>query len=506
MNPANRIIVNTGVQYVKAIITMSLQLYSTRLILDSLHVADYGIYMLIAGIVALLGFITNALAITTQRYLSYNQQQKSKELLKKIFANSLFVHLFFGLIMAIGLLAVQNFLFGHVLNIEPGRTATAKSIYVISVFMLLATILTSPYKALLIAHENIVYISIIEIIDSIIKVGFAILLAHITFDRLLVYQWMTAALVFINLLAFTIYGMIKYQECTLLIRYRDIDSECIRRITGFAGWTTYGMGCVAFRLQGTAMVLNHFWGTVINAAYGISCQIFAAISFIVGSILNAMNPQLMQAEGRGDRRLMLEMASKQSKFTTAILVVAITPLILEMPAILEIWLKEVPAHTVMFCRMILFAFMADQISVGLGSAIQAIGQIRTFTLLTYTPKLLFLPVAWVMFRHGCSVFSAMALYVSVEALVAIIRIPYAHHIAGLNIYRYLREVILPIILHAAAVALTCQTVTMNASFDFRFVITGICSVLTGAVSGWLFVLDKQEKTYIKSQIKKHIRR
>ena len=506
MNPANRIIVNTGVQYVKAIITMCLQLYSTRLILDSLQVNDYGIYMLIAGIVALLGFITNALAITTQRYLSYHQQQKSTEQMKKLFVNSLLVHLFFGLIMIIGLLAVQNLLFDYVLNIDQGRIATAKNIYVISIFMLLATILTSPYKALLIAHENIVYISIIEIIDSIIKLGFAILLAHITFDRLLVYQWMIAALVFLNFLAFTIYGKMKYQECTLLIRYRDIDSECIRRITGFAGWTTYGMGCVAFRLQGTAMVLNHFWGTVINAAYGISCQIFAAISFIVASILNAMNPQLMQAEGRGDRKLMLEMASKQSKFTTAILVVAITPLILEMPAILDIWLKEVPTHTVMFCRMILFAFMVDQISVGLGSAIQAIGQIRTFTLLTYTPKLLFLPVAWIMFQHNYSVFSAMTLYVSIEAFVAIIRIPYSHYAAGLDTYSYLREVILPIILHAVAVALICRIVTINANFDFRFIVTGLCSVLTGSVSGWLFVLDKQEKAYIKSQIKKYVKR
>ena len=175
MDSVKRIIVNTGVQYVKAIITMCLQLYSTRLVLDALNVKDYGIYMLIAGIIALLGFITNALAITTQRYLSYYQQQENAELMDRLFVNSLFIHLFLGIIMAIGLLVVQNVLFDHVLNIEPERIVTAKSIYVISVFMLLATILTSPYKALLIAHENITYIAIIEIIDSIIKLGFAIL-------------------------------------------------------------------------------------------------------------------------------------------------------------------------------------------------------------------------------------------------------------------------------------------------------------------------------------------
>ncbi|MBP5340298.1 MAG: hypothetical protein J6Z14_13515, partial [Prevotella sp.] len=169
MNPAKRIIVNTAVQYAKAIITLALTLYSTRLVLDALSVNDYGIYMVIAGVVAMLGFITNALAITTQRYLSYNQAQGDIPHLKKIFVNSLFIHLVFGLLVVAALLALRGVLFDYVLNIDPLRVPTAKEIYVISAFMLLVTILSSPYKALLIAHENIVYIAIVEIVDAIVK-------------------------------------------------------------------------------------------------------------------------------------------------------------------------------------------------------------------------------------------------------------------------------------------------------------------------------------------------
>ena len=506
MDPAKRIIVNTAVQYAKAVITMALTLYSTRLVLDALSVNDYGIHMVIAGVVAMLGFITNALAITTQRYLSYNQAQGDIPHLKKIFVNSLFIHLVFGLLVVAVLLALRGVLFDYVLNIDPLRVPTAKEIYVISAFMLLVTILSSPYKALLIAHENIVYIAIVEIVDAIVKLGMAISLAYITFDKLLAYQWMIAAIVTLNLLAFSAYALFKFPESAVIIRRRDLDASYIKKITAFAGWTTYGMGCIAGRVQGTALVLNHFWGTAINAAYGISNQIFSAISFLVGSILNAMNPQLMQAEGHGDRQKMLAMAIKQSKFTTAILALAVIPLMAEMPAILNLWLKEVPEHTVMFCRMMLFAFLADQITVGLGSACQAIGQIRTFNLLTYTPKLLYMPVIWLMFRYGCSVYDAMVLYVILEVVVALVRIPYMHHKAGLDIGAYFRKAILPVILHSAAVAIVCWLCVKGLHFDFRFFVTAACGVAAGLLAAWQFVLNSEERSFTKNALRKLVKR
>ena len=506
MNPAKRIIVNTSVQYAKAIITMALTLYSTRLVLDALSVSDYGIYMVIAGVVAMLGFITNALAITTQRYLSYNQAQGDIAHLKKIFVNSLFIHLVFGLIVVAALLALQGILFDRVLNIDPLRIPTAQKIYVISAFMLLVTVLSSPYKALLIAHENIVYIAVVETVDAIVKLGMAISLAYITFDKLLAYQWMIATIVTLNLLAFSAYSLFKFPESAVVIRFRDLDSSYIKKITAFAGWTTYGMGCVAGRVQGTALVLNHFWGTAINAAYGISNQIFAAISFLVGSILNAMNPQLMQAEGHGDRQKMLEMAVKQSKFTTAILALVVIPLVAEMPAILDLWLKEVPEHTVMFCRMILLAFLADQITVGLGSACQAIGQIRTFTLLTFTPKLLYMPVIWLMFRYGSSVYDAMVLYVLLEVAVALVRIPYMHYKAGLNVGAYCRRAIVPVVLQSAVIAAVCWLCVKGLHFHFRFFITAACGVAAGLLSTWQFVLNDEERAFSKEALRKLTKR
>lgn len=504
MDPSKRIIVNTGVQYVKAIITTCLSLYSTRLILDALNVNDFGIYSVIAGVVAMLGFITNALIITTQRYLSVYKAKEDTVFMHKLFSNSLLIHLVIGFLIGLLLLSIEGILFEHVLNIDESRLSTAKLVYVIAVLMLQITILTSPFKALFIAHENIIYIASVEIVDSIIKVILAIGLAYITIDKLLVYAGMMAVIVFLNFLAFSIYGMIRFKECSIVIRKRDIDKTHIKNLTGFAGWTTYGMACVAARNQGTAVVLNHFFSTVVNAAYGIAFQINGAIVFLVASIQNAMNPQLMQAEGSGNREKMLKMAAQQSKFSVAILTLAIIPLVAEMPTILNIWLKDVPDGTIMFCRFILMAFLADQITLGLSSANQAMGDIRNFTLLTYTPKFIYLFVIWFILAKGGTAKSVMILYVLVELTVALIRIPYMKYKAGLNIISYCKEVILPIMIHATIVASVCWLCITSITSPYRIIATITCGVIIGIISGWLFVLNSSERDYTQCVIKKMI--
>lgn len=502
MNGSTKLIIfNTGAQYVKAIITTGIALYSTRIILDILCENDYGIYVVIAGVVAMLSFVTNALVITTQRYMSYYKVSQTIEFLRKLFINSLFIHFVFAIVIVIGLLLLKNLLFQFVLTIDPSRIVVAEQMYYITSFMLLATIMTSPFKALLIAHENILFIVVVEIIDSVIKLFLAIALSYVPYDKLLTYQWMTAAIVYLNLFVFASYACVKYQECTVLIRIKDIEKSHIKMMTGFAGWTTYGMGCVTARIQGTSLALNHFLGTAVNAAYGIAFQIHSAISFIVVSILNAMNPQLMQAEGDGNRTSMLRMAEMQSKFSTAALAIVIIPLIAEMPAILELWLTVVPDNTTVFCRFVLIAFLCDQITIGLSSANQAIGKIKVFTLITYTPKLLFVVIVWILLQNKTSIDVIMTIWVIIELLISIIRIPYMHYAAGLDSAHYVKNVILPVLSQIVAMSVACWVCLECLDFSFRFVLTSLVSICLGLFVGWFFVLDEHERSFILGCIK-----
>ncbi len=504
MEATKRIIVNTIAQYLKAVINTVLALYSTRLILDALQVSDYGIYTVVGGVVAMLGFISNALVITTQRYVSFYHGQGNAKEVKSIFVNSLALHLFIGALLTIALLLPKEWIIHHVLNIPSDRIIVAGYIYVITAFMLFFTILYAPFKALFIARENIIYIAVVEVADAVFKFILAISLAFVNADRLLVYAVLMGAIIVVNLLAFSTYALAKFKECTIIIRPNDIKKNVIRQLLGFAGWTTYGMGAVAGRNQGTAIVLNHFFGTTVNAAYGIAFQIYGAVAFVVTSILNAMNPQIMKLEGGKERVKMIDLAGKESKFSVALLSIATLPLIIEMPSILDAWLKEVPPYTSLFCRYVLISFLCDQLTMGLQTAIQATGQIRNYTLLIYTPKLLFVLVIWMMFQYGCSIPSMMAFFLFVEMFVAIIRIPYCKLKIKLSISNYVRVVIAPQIPLCISICIVGIACSSCLDFPLRFVLTYVISAITGIFSAWIFILDKEEKHYVAQLFTKRI--
>lgn len=496
MDPTKRIIVNTSAQYVKAIVNTCLALYSTRLILDALSISDFGIYAVVASVVTMLGFINNALITTTQRYISFHHGRGDEGYVRRVFANSLLLHITAALLIATVLIALEGWLFGGVLNIPDNRIDTARKVYLVTIFMLATTILTAPFKALFIARENIVYVAAVDVCDGIVKVAMAIGLGFVSSDRLMVYGLMMAAIQVLNLLAYSVFARLRFAECRLLIHRRDVDRQVIGQLIGFAGWTTFATGAVAARTQGIAVIINHFMGTVLNAAYGVAAQVNNAVMFVSSSVVNAMNPQIMKAEGEGNRQLMLRLAGQESKYAAVLLSLVAIPMISELPAILDVWLKEVPPDTVMFCTFTLITCLADLSTIGLNTANQAQGHIGPFTLLTYTPKLLNLPIAWLMLAAGHTVRAVMWSVLIVEVLVAIVRIPYLHRTAGLNIGTYLRQTIAPLLPLIATLVAVSWCCTHLFHFHLRFLLTLPLTVLAGLASAWAFSLNNAERDFV----------
>ena len=472
MSPTKRIIVNTLAQYTRAILNIGLSLYSTRLVLETLNVNDYGIYSLVASVVGILGYLTNALVVTTQRYLSYYHGARNIEKVRRVFANSVIIHAFVVLAFGIVLFALRGFIMnGTVLNIAAERLQAATYVYDITVLMLLVTIITSPFKALLIARENIVYISIVEVADGVLRLLLAISLFFIGGDKLIAYA--------------------------ISLQKSIVDKRIINKLLGFAGWTTYGMASTICQTQGLSVVFNHFFGTAINAAFGLATQVNGAVRFVSTSVLNAMNPQIMKAEGNSDRQLMLSLAGKESKFSTALMMVLAIPIIIEMPDILDFWLRNryVPEHTCMFCRAMLLAFLIDQTTLGLHAANQATGIIRTYSLLMYTPKILIVPISWIMLSLGMTVDSVMCIFVSIELGVAIARIPFLKVSAGLNIRQYIQLVLLPLVPQLLVSCIISLLLVSLLHFPLRFLVTLPVSIVFSIAALWIFTLDSNERQF-----------
>ena len=468
MNPSKRLFVNTIVQYLRTIINTLLSLYSARLVLEVLGVSDYGIYNLVGGLVSMLSFVTNSLAATTQRFLSYNQHNTSQ--LYPIFSNCVIIHLILSIIISCILFSLTPVFFNGFLNISSDRIDAAKIVYAIVISMLFFSFMSAPFRAVLIARENIVYVSIVDVLDGILKVILVTILAHISYDKLISYAVIMLMIQLFNFIALSIYDFINYDECKFP-RVKYLSIQFCKDIFSFAGWTLYGVACLTGRTQGTAILLNKSLGTAINAAYGMGAQINSMLIFVCESLKNAIKPQTIKAEAEGNRNKMIMLIETESKFSYLLLACLSIPAIFEMPKLLEIWLKSVPDYTVLFARMFLLVSLCDTFTTGLGTANQAIGKVRLYNLIVFTIKLITLPVIYLEIKLNSSIFIIALTFIIVELVSSLSRLYVLKKQINMKVGRYLRNVVLPIILPSIICVSTCALVVKMFTVNYRFILT-----------------------------------
>ncbi|MBD5195133.1 MAG: hypothetical protein HDS87_05375 [Bacteroidales bacterium] len=505
MQNSTRLIVNTSAQYARTLINLVLSLYSTRVILSALGIQDYGVYTLIAGVVSMLAFMTNAMVSTTQRFMSFHQTKSNLEVQQRIFGNSVLMHIFFSLGVLILLEIVGLFLFDGFLNIAPERVPAAKIVYQCAITMILCSFITAPFKALLISHENLVYISIIDVLDGVTKVGVAFLLIYVTHDKLILYGYLMIAIYVLNLIAFSVYDFRKYKEC-VIPKIKNFNKEYLKSMSSFVGWQLYSTGCVIGRTQGTAIILNKFFGTVVNAAFGIALQVSGAVNFISSALVTSINPQIVKAEGSGDRKKMFDLAKAASKFSFLLLAMVVVPISFVLPEVLKLWLGEIPEYSVLFCRVILYTALLDQITYGLISANQAIGNIGPYALTINSIKILTLPCLWILLKCGVELSIAIWIYAVLEAVCALARLPFLKYNGGLNIRKYSEDVFLRIIV---PLGLLAGCYLFIQFLNVTFIVFLICAVpitLIYWTSIYLFSLNEQEKGIISQMYSKLLHR
>lgn len=476
---------------------MILSLYSSRLVLEILGASDFGIYTLVAGVVTLLSFLTNSLTGSTQRYLSVGQGKKDQSHLKEIFSNSLALHIIIGLAIVIVLAAFTPLLFNGFLNIPAERIPAAKILYWQVVIMVYMSFVTSPFKALLISRENIVFSSVVEVIDAILKVILVIILGFASYNQLLWYGWIMFSIQLLNLVVYSSFCLTKYKEC-IFPRYHMLSWRLIKQMSGYTGWMIYSSACIAGRNQGLAIVLNKILGTAINAAYGIGMQIANMIAFVSTSFTNAVSPQLMAAEGRKDNERLWLLAHLQCKVSYLLMACLGIPTMFEMSVILRIWLVEVPAYTVQFSCMFICMQIVDMLTTGLALVNRAKGNIGMYTLVTYTPRIAVLPIAFVLLKDGYSIMSVVILMISVESLCMLLRLIMIRKLDGFNSLSFIRNILLRSQLPIIVGVLVCTFVHVGCTSTVRFFLTYILCVPTFIASTYYLAFNKSEKDIVAS--------
>lgn len=494
-NSAKRVILNTGILYGRMILTVGVSLYTTRLILNVLGSTDFGIFNLIAGVIAMLAFLNNAMATATQRFLSFYQGKNDLPMQKKVFTNSLNLHIIIGIVICILLELAGLFLFDGFLNIPQERMAAAKAVYQWMILSVFFTVLTVPFTGSLVAHENMLWVAIAGILEVLLKFGLALYLYIANADKLIVYAIGMAAVNGLSLVFYAVYCFRKYNECTLEGLLRP-DMKLTKELSSFTGWNLFGALCGLGRTQGIAIILNLFFGTMINAAYGIANQVSSQLNFFSSTMLRAINPQIMKSEGAGDRQRMLRLSMTASKFGFFLFAIFAIPSIFEMDAILALWLKTVPENTVVFCQLILIGTLINQLTIGLQSAIQATGKIKVYQVVVGSIVLFNLPVAYLLLKMGHAASAVMYSYMAIELVACSFRIYFLHKIAGMSVKEYCERVFLKELGPLLVLVGVCLIMARNIILPYGFVMTFITAFPLAIASIYIMGLDASEKNMV----------
>ncbi len=501
IKPAHRVVLNSGILYVKMLISVIIVFFSTRLVLSALGVDDYGLYNLVAGIIAMLSFLKSAMAGSTQRYLSFYQGKNDPELQKKIFTHSVYLHVAIGIGLVIILEAIGFFLFDidGLLKIDPNKIWEAKAIYHFMSATMFFTILSVPFSGTMNAHENLFGIAIIELVEVILRLAIAVsLFFFVKNGKLIFYGLLTASITIVTCVMFALYCKMKYPECNSFPGKKNLEIPLLKELSSFAGWNLLGSFSGVAKSQGIAIILNHFIGTIANAAYGITNQVVGQLNYFTTTMFRAFNPQIMKTEGADQREKMIRLSMIGCKFGFFLLAFIAIPCLFEMPALLDVWLKEVPEYSVMFSSMVLIATMVTQLTAGMQSAIMASGKIKRYMITISSTKLLTLPAAYFLMKTGFNVIWVFWGYIFFEAIACILIIYLAKKQVNMRVNQFLSRVLLKESIPVFLTVGFCFVLVRLINIDLRWLITIPSGMVIFIISAYFWGLCKDEKEIIDS--------
>lgn len=422
---------------------MVISLYTSRVVLNTLGVEDYGINNVVSGFIGMLGFLSGSLGAASSRFITYDLGIGDMPTMKRTFGNIVTIHLLLAVIIlilgeTIGLWFVLN-----KLQIPENRMTAALWVYQFSIFSFMLSIVSVPYNATIIAHERMKAFAYITIVDAVLKLLIVYLLVVIPYDKLIIY-----AILFFCIQVFdrVVYGVYCYRHFEETKTKLTFNKKLFKEIFSFAVWTMNGNLAVIGYTQGINVLLNMFFGPVVNAARGVAVQVQGVVTGFCNNFQMALNPQLTKSYAQNDLEHMQQLLKVSSKFSFFLLFIISLPLILEAPLVLKWWLGIVPEHTVNFLRLILCSSMLIALSNPLVVSVHATGKIKKFQVIEGTMLLCIVPIAYVLLKFfDIRPEYVFCVHIAVEILTQYVRVRIVLPMISMKCIDYFKEVIVPII-------------------------------------------------------------
>ena len=495
-----RIAKNTLLLYFRMLFMMLVSLYTSRIVLNTLGVVDFGINNVVGGVIAMLGFLTGSLGAASSRYITYDLGRGDMEVMKRTLGNIKSIHyILAGVVFFIGE-TIGLWFMSTQLQIPSDRTNAAFWVYQFSILSSMMGIISVPYNAIIIAHEKMGAFAYISVVDAVLKLLIVYLLVVMPFDKLIFYSFLFFCVQVFDRIVYYVYCARHFEEAHSKCR---IDKKLFKEIFTFAGWTMNGNLAVIGFTQGLNILLNVFFGPVVNAARGIAVQVQSVCQQFCNNFQMALNPQLTKCYAQGDFQTMHGLLIKSSKFSFYILFFITLPLMFEAGLVLKIWLGLVPHYTISFLRLILVFGLTYTISNPLIVSVHATANLKKFQLVEGTMLLMIVPIAYILLKlFNIRPEVVFIVQIIVELITQCARIKIVLPMIGLEIKRYLRLVILPILLVASLSPIIPYFIynSLTNGWTSFFIVCASCVVCSTIVI-YNLGCTKNERLFLKGKIR-----
>ena len=490
---------NTAILYFRMLFMMCISLYTSRVVLQVLGVEDYGIYNVVGGVVIIMLFLNDGMTTSTLRFLMYELGAGNKKKLNEVFVTSMNIHLLIALLIIVLAETAGLWFLQHKMILPPERLTAAFWCFQLSIITVAVDIISYPYYAVILSHEKMSAFAYISILDAVLKLLLVYLLLAFSMDRLILYAILYAGEKVLLRSVYEIYCKRHFGECS----YRWFYSKTLfKEMMSFAGWNIWGNMAYALCNQGVNILLNMFFGPVVNAARAVAVQVESAVSKFAVNFQMAINPQITKTYASGQMKEMHRLIFRSSRFTFCLLLILCLPIIVETPVFLSLWLKEVPEHSIVFVRLLLIILFVQQNGNPLTTAVAATGKVRKNEFVNGALVMTIAPFAYLMLKMGGSPWTVYAIHLCIAIIAFGTRLYLTMPLIEMKIGAYFDAVVkrcgLVLILSLVLPYLLKQLSDSGLGFA---IITIVLTLISTAIVCFIVGLDGEERHFVLAKIK-----
>ena len=483
-----RIARNTLLLYARMGLIMIISLWTSRVVLSALGATDFGLYNVIGGIVVAFSFMSGAMSASCNRFYSVELGRGDFERLHEVFKANILIFATFALTILLVCETAGLWLLEHKLIIPQERMNAAGWVYQFSIVTFLSSLLAIPFKSAIIAREKMKVYAYCSVIEAVAKFTAALLLSKAETDKLVFYGFLMMLISIITNLFYVLYCKRFYKECRFS---KGCDKKLAREILSFNGWGMIGSLATVARSQGVNILLNLFYGPVVNAARGVANQVYVNVNQFVGNYALAFAPQIVKSYSTGEKKECMNLIFKTSRLSFLLLFVIALPLITEMDMVMKLWLVDVPEHSVAFARLMMLAALVDSLYPSLFYGIQASGQVKWLNILVGGCQIAIILVSYIVLKLTCAPALSVFWFILAGSILSqILRILLSIRYISLPLAEYLKSVILPVTVTAITGTLAMLVLTnILEEGILRLLLSILFSIL---ICGAAFLTEKRK--------------